>query len=34
MADLTPQAVAEKWGRSKLSERSASQQHFIDLCRL
>jgi hypothetical protein len=34
MADLTPQAFAEKWARSKLSERSASQQHFIDLSRM
>ncbi len=32
MADLTPQAFAEKWGKSKLSERSAYQQHFLDLC--
>ena len=32
MTDLTPQAFAEKWGKSKLSERSASQQHFLDLC--
>jgi hypothetical protein len=31
MADLTPQAFADKWGRSKLSERSASQRHFLDL---
>jgi hypothetical protein len=29
---LTPQAFAEKWGKSKLSERSAYQQHFLDLC--
>jgi hypothetical protein len=34
MADLTPQAFAEKWGKSKLSERSAYQQHFLDLCRM
>jgi len=32
MADLTPQAFAEKWEKSKLSERSAYQQHFLDLC--
>ena len=31
MADLTPQAFAEKWAKSKLSERSAYQQHFLDL---
>ena len=24
----------QKWGRTKLSERSASQQHFCDLCGL
>jgi len=34
MADLTPQAFAERWGKSKLSERSAYQQHFLDLCRM
>ncbi len=34
MADLTPQAFAEKWGKSKLSERSSYQQHFLDLCRM
>ena len=34
MADLTPQAFADKWAKSKLSERSASQQHFLDLCRM
>lgn len=35
MADLiTPQAFAEKWAKSKLSERSAYQQHFLDLCRM
>lgn len=34
MMELTPQAFAEKWEKSKLSERSASQQHFIDLCRM
>ncbi len=32
MADLTPQAFAEKWGKSRLSERSGYQQHFLDLC--
>jgi type II restriction/modification system DNA methylase subunit YeeA len=32
MADLTPQAFAEKWAKSKLSERSSYQQHFLDLC--
>ncbi len=32
MADLTPQSFAEKCGKSKLSERSAYQQHLLDLC--
>ncbi len=32
MADLTPQAFAEKWAKSKLSERSSYQQHFLYLC--
>ena len=31
---LTPQHFVQKWSRVELSERSASQQHFIDLCRL
>lgn len=34
MADLTPQAFAEKWSRMALSERSSYQQHFLDLCRM
>ncbi|HKH77570.1 MAG TPA: hypothetical protein VKA51_11485 [Rubrobacteraceae bacterium] len=34
MMELTPQAFAEKWARSKLSERSASHQHFLDLCQM
>jgi len=29
---LTPQEFVDKWRRSKLSERSASQSHFNDLC--
>jgi hypothetical protein len=32
MADLTPQAFVERWGRVTLSERSSYQQHFLDLC--
>ncbi len=32
MADLTPQAFAEKWSRMALSERSSYQEHFRDLC--
>ena len=31
---LTPQAFAERWRRSKLTERAASQSHFMDLCRM
>ncbi|MEX0875869.1 MAG: hypothetical protein WD114_00280, partial [Phycisphaerales bacterium] len=27
-------AFIGKWSRSQLSERAASQEHFIDLCRL
>ncbi len=33
-ATLTPQEFVEKWRKSKLKERSASQEHFIDLCRM
>ncbi len=29
---ITPQEFVEKWRRSKLTERSASQSHFNDLC--
>jgi len=32
MAALTPQAFAQRWGESTPSERSAYQQHFLDLC--
>ena len=31
---LTPQAFAERWRRSKLTERAAAQSHFVDLCRM
>ena len=31
---LTPQAFAERWRRSKLTERAAAQSHFMDLCRM
>ncbi len=31
---MTPGAFIEKWRASGLKERSASQEHFIDLCRL
>jgi len=33
-ASITPQEFVDKWQRSKLKERSASQEHFIDLCRM
>jgi len=33
-ASITPQEFVDKWRRSKLKERSASQEHFIDLCRM
>jgi hypothetical protein len=31
---LTPQQFVHKWRRAALKERSAYQEHFIDLCRL
>ena len=31
---MTPQQVIEKWEAAELKERSASQSHFNDLCRL
>ena len=31
---MTPGAFIAKWQTSELKERSASQEHFIDLCRL
>ena len=31
-ATLTPQEFIDKWKRTQLTERSACQQHFIDLC--
>ena len=31
---MTPSAFIAKWQASELKERSASQEHFIDLCRL
>ena len=30
----SPQEFVEKWRRSQLKERSGSQEHFIDLCRM
>jgi len=31
---MTPQQFIAKWQRANLSERSAAQQHFLDLCEL
>jgi hypothetical protein len=31
---MTPQQFIAKWQRANLSERSACQQHFLDLCEL
>lgn len=31
---MTPHEFVEKWRRANLSERSAYQQHFLDLCEL
>ena len=31
---MTPQEFIAKWRASELNERSAAQEHFIDLCRL
>src|SRR5206468_8139346 len=31
---MTPQQFIAKWKRAELSERSACQQHFLDLCDL
>ena len=33
-ASMTPQQFMLKWGEVSLSERSAAQQHFVDLCHL
>ncbi len=32
--ELTPSGFVEKWSRATLSERAASQEHFLDLCRM
>ncbi|CAG1016739.1 hypothetical protein ANAEL_05804 [Anaerolineales bacterium] len=34
MTALTPQSFVAKWRHVELKERSACQEHFIDLCRL
>lgn len=31
---MTPESFIAKWAKSELKERSACQEHFIDLCRL
>jgi hypothetical protein len=31
---MTPQEFIHKWRPSQLRERQASQEHFLDLCRL
>ncbi|MCC7389860.1 MAG: class I SAM-dependent DNA methyltransferase [Phycisphaerales bacterium] len=31
---MTPQEFVAKWGRVELPERAASQEHFLDLCRV
>ena len=31
---MTPHAFITKWRASTLTERSASHQHFLDLCEL
>ncbi len=31
---MTPQEFIAKWQKANLSERSACQQHFLDLCEL
>ncbi|MFQ5503008.1 MAG: class I SAM-dependent DNA methyltransferase, partial [Phycisphaerae bacterium] len=31
---ITPARFVAKWSKNTLSERAASQEHFIDLCRL
>ena len=31
---MTPDQFAEKWARAQLRERSGSQEHFLDICRL
>ncbi len=31
---LSPQAFVAKWRSSTLKERSAAQEHFIDVCHL
>ena len=34
MPDLSPQEFVAKWRQTAVKERSGTQEHFIDLCRL
>jgi hypothetical protein len=34
LPSLSPQQFYDKWRNVELKERSGSQEHFIDLCRL
>ncbi len=34
MSTLTPQEFVDKWRHATLKEKSAAQEHFIDLCHL
>jgi len=31
---MTPETFVAKWSKSELKERSACQEHFLDLCHL
>jgi hypothetical protein len=31
---MTPEAFVQKWRNARTKEKSAAQEHFIDLCRL
>ena len=31
---MTPESFVAKWSKSELKERSACQEHFLDLCQL
>jgi hypothetical protein len=33
-AESAAEQFVEKWSRTELSERAASHEHFMDLCRL
>ena len=34
LPSLSPQEFVAKWRKTELKERSAAQEHFIDLCHL